>query len=124
MAVVRDYKDMYEKYAAKYSGSNVTSALTAVKPLMETIYEMATTTIYDVVERARGVLAAKEVPSTLWAVYLSFAQKLAAKTFSFSGATLAKEAAALKAEWITAHGANSEIIDALIELITGEAPSY
>lgn len=124
MAVVRGYKDMYEKYTAKYSGANVTSALTAVKPLMEAIYEVATTTIYDIVERTRSVLTSKGVPSTLWSVYLSFAQKLAAKTFSFGGVTLAKEAAALKAEWITAHGADSSIIDELIELITGEAPGY
>jgi len=124
MPIVKRASDMLAKYRAKYSGENVTAALNAVKPIMEARYEAGASVIYDIVERTRALLNSLGVPSTLWGVYLSFAQSLARRAFSFSDATLAKEAAALKAQWVTGYGADASIIDQIINLVIGTAPAY
>lgn len=124
MPIVKNLRDMYRKYEAKYSGANVTAVLTVVKPLMEAAYQGATIVMYDVVERTRVLLSNLGIPSTQWGKYISFAEKLAKKTFSFTGATLIVEATALKNEWVTAHGADPRILDDIINLIVGVTPPY
>lgn len=124
MPIVKLLGDMLEKYEAKYSGDNVKTVITAIKTLMDSKYEASIAVIYDVVERARGVLDAEGVPATLWGVYLSFAQKLAKRTFSQKTAALQREAAALKAEWVTAHGADPDVLDKIINVIIGTVPPY
>lgn len=124
MVTVKTLKEMYRKYELKYSGANVSAALTAVKPIMEASFQGASSVIFDAVERTRVLLNQLGIPSTQWGKYISFAEKLMKKTFSFSGATLALEASALKQEWITAHGADSAILDQIINLILGTTPPY
>lgn len=124
MPIVKLLGDMLDKYAVKYSGENVKTVLEAIKTLMDSKYEASIAVIYDVVERARGVLDAEGVPSIFWGVYLSFAQRLAKRTFSLKTAALQKEASALKAEWVTAHGADPDILDKIINVIIGTVPPY
>lgn len=124
MPIVKGLRDMVEKYSLKYDQANYTAAITAVKTLMESAYQAGHSVIYDVVERVRGILDSEGVPSTLWGIYLAFAQKLASKTFSFSIKTLQTEASALKAEFVAAHGADPDILDKIIEAILGSVPTY
>lgn len=120
----RGLVEQYQKYSAKYSGENVRAALTAVAELMGIAYQAGSSGIYDIVERTRGLLDSLGVPSTLWAKYLSFAQRLLAKSYSYGGKTLLVEAAALKQEWVTAFNADPEILDAIVNLVTGVTPPY
>lgn len=124
MVVVKTLSDMYRKYELKYSGTNVTAALTAVKPLMEAAYQGASSTIFNAVERTRVLLSQLGIPSTMWGKYIAFAEKLVKKTFNFKDATLALEASALKQEWIAAHKASAQVLDQIINLIIGTAPPY
>lgn len=124
MPIVKRVADMYEKYNLKYDGANVTTVLTAIKALMDANFQAGATPIFNVVERVRALLDSEGIPATLWGVYISFAERLQSKAFSFSGNTLAKEAAALKQEWVTAHGADPNIIDKIVNLVLGVAPPY
>lgn len=124
MPIVKNLKEMLEKYQIKYDQTSYTAAITAVKTYMEGAYQAGHAIIYDAVERARGILDALGIPSTQWGIYLSFAQALASKTFSFSTKTLELEAAALKAEWVTAHEADPDVLDEIIEAVIGTVPAY
>lgn len=124
--MVRRINDMYKKYEAKYSGTNVTTALTAIKPLMDAMFQAGSSTVYDVVERTRAYLDSVGIPSTLWGPYIAFAQKVAKKTFSFSATTLAIEVSALKREFMNAYGLSSAVLDGIINIVVGgaAAPYY
>jgi len=120
----RGLVEQFEKYRTKYSGDNVRLALTAVADLMGIAYQAGSSGIYDIVERVRGLLDSEGVPSPLWAKYLSFAQRLLSKSYSYGGKTLLAEAAALKQEWVTAFKADPAILDAIVNLVTGVTPPY
>lgn len=124
MPIVKSVSDMLEKYSSKYDGANVTTVITAIKTLMDSAYQGGATPIFNVVERVRSLLDSLGVPSTMWGLYISFAERLQAKAFSFSGETLAVEASALKQEWVTAHGADGTILDQVANLILGATPPY
>jgi len=115
---------MYRKYNAKYDGTNVTNAITAVKDIMDMRYQSAISVTFDVVDRVKALLAEKGVPPTQYAVYLSFALALASKTYSHSGNSLAIMASALKAQWKEEHGADPAILDAIIQEVTGLVAPY
>ncbi len=116
--------DMFAKYSTKYDGKNVTTVLTALKPIMEARYQSGASVIFDVFDRVKTLLSNKGVSPAEYALYLSFAAKLASHTFSHSGNALAKYAAALKAEWVTGYGADPTIIDAIINEVTGLTAPY
>lgn len=120
----RKARDMFEKYPLKYDGENVTTKLTAVKPLMELRYEAASSVIDTAVEAARSILSAKGVPTGQWAIYIAFAEILASKTLKHKGATLDAEASGLKQYFVTAHGADPAILDEIITAIIGAVPAY
>lgn len=124
MPIVKSISDMYAKYSVKYDGTNVTTVLTAIKELMDHSFQGGATPIFNIVERTRSLLDSLGIPSTLWGIYISFAEVLQKKAFSFSGETLVLEASALKEEWITAHGADSDVLDQIINLIIGAKPPY
>ncbi len=124
MARVRSLKDMKKKYELKYDGTNVTTAITAVKDIMESRYEGAVSTIYNVVETVRNILSEEGVPSGLWAPYIAFGEELAKETFSHSGLTLQKIASGLKNQYITIHGCDPNVLDRIIEAIIGTVPPY
>ncbi|MCD6487802.1 MAG: hypothetical protein J7K21_01070 [Desulfurococcales archaeon] len=124
MPIVKRLSDMHKKYELKYDGTNVTTRLTSVKDLMDSRYEAAMSTIYDVVERVRDVLAEEGVPSGLWAKYLSFAQRIAKLTFSHKGLTLQNEISAEKSYFVTAYKADPAILDRIIEVVIGVVPPY
>jgi len=124
MPIVKRLSDMHKKYELKYDGTNVTTRLTSVKDLMDSRYEAAVSTIYDVVERVRDVLAEEGVPSGLWAKYLSFAQRIVKLTFSHKGLTLQNEISAEKSYFVTAYNADPAILDRIIEVVIGVVPPY
>ena len=123
-APVRMIDDMFTKYSVKYDGKNVTTTWTAVRDLMTARFQAGFSTTIGAVERIKTLLANRGVPPTDYAVYLSFALKLASKTFSHVGGSLAIMASALKQQWITAHGADPSILDAIIREITGVTAPY
>jgi len=120
----RSFAERLEKYSTKYSGANVTTVLTAIKPSMDARYENAVTVTRQAVETARGILSDEGVPTAYWATYLSFVQAIARLTFSFSGLTLQKEVSALKAQWIYEKNADPAILDRLIQAILGITVPY
>ncbi len=124
MPLVIKFGGMINKYSAKYSGTNVTTALTAVKTLMDARYEAATSVIYNAQETARRVLSDKGVPPGLWAPYIAFAEQVAKYQFSHSSMTLQKILSGLKNYFVTAHGCDPAIIDSLIAELTGVTPAY
>lgn len=124
MPLVKRFSDMISKYETKYSGTNVTTALTAVKAIMDDRYEAAMSVIYNAQETARRVLSAAGVPSGLWVPYIAFAEEVAKEQFSHSGLTLQKILAGLKNQYVTAHGCDPTILDTIISELTGVAPAY
>jgi len=124
MAKPRSFSIRLENYEIKYDGANVTTVLTAIKPSMDARYEDSVTVTRMAVETARRILNERGVPTKDWAKYLSFAQKVAKLTFSFSGDTLLKEVSAVKAYWIYDKKAEPELLDAIIEAIIGVTPAY
>ena len=124
MAIVKGLKEMYEKYYTKYDGANVTTTLTAVKPLMEARYEGAQSTIYNVVETVRDILEEAGVPSGLHGMYYAFAQIIAKMTFSHKSKTLQTEISGVKSYFVSAFNADPAILDRIIEAVIGVVPPY
>ena len=124
MPIVKRFQDMHEKWYAKYDGANVTTTLTAVKPLMEARYEGAQSTIYNVVERVRDILAEEGVPTGMYATYMAFAQIIARMTFSHKDKTLQTEISGVKNYFVTAYKADPAILDRIVEAILGIVPPY
>jgi len=124
MPIVKRLDDMHKKYDLKYDGTNVTNRLNAVKDLMDGRYEAASSVIYNVVETVRDILSDEGVPSGLWAMYISFAERIAKLSFSHKGLTLEKEVSAEKQYFITAYKADPAILDRIIEAVIGMVPPY
>jgi hypothetical protein len=124
MPRVREIGDMISKYTIKYDGANVTAVLTAIKALMESRYEAASSPIFNAVETARRILSDKGVPPAQWGVYLAFAEQVASYQFSHSGLTLQKVLSGIKSYFVTAHGADPTILDSIIAELTGVTPAY
>lgn len=124
MPIVKKFLEASQKYSAKYSGTNVTTALTAVKTLMDARYEAAASVIYNAQEVARKVLSTNGVPPALWAPYIAFAEQIAKFQFSHSGLTLQKILSGLKSQYVTAHGCDPAVLDSIILELTGTAPVY
>ncbi len=124
MPIVKTFGPANQKYALKYSGANVTTALTAVKSLMDARYEAAMSVIYNAQEVARKVLSEAGVPPGLWAPYIAFAEQIASKTFSHSGATLQVILSGLKNQYVIAHSCDPTILDRIIGELVGVAPAY
>jgi len=124
MPIVKRLDDMHKKFELKYDGTNVTNRLNAVKDIMDSRYEAASSVIYNVVETVRDILSEEGVPSGLWAMYISFAEKIAKLTFSHKGLTLQKEVSAEKQHYITAFGADPALLDRIIEAVIGIVPPY
>jgi hypothetical protein len=124
MPIVKRFLDANKKYQTKYSGANVTTALTAIKPIMDARYEAAASVIYNAQEIARRVLSANGVPPGLWAPYIAFAEQIAKFQFSHGGLTLQKVLSGLKSQYVTAHDCDPIILDAIIQEMTGLTPPY
>jgi len=124
MARVRSLKDMVVKYEAKYDGTNVTTAITAVKTIMDTRYEGAQSIIYSIVETVRDILSDTGVPSGQWAPYIAFAEELAKESFSHKGLTLEKIASGLKNQYVTMHNCDPSVLDSIIKAVLGQVPPY
>jgi hypothetical protein len=124
MPIVKRFLEANRKYVAKYSGTNVTAALTAVKTLMDARYEAAMSVIYNAQEVARKVLSEKGVPPGVWAPYIAFAEQVARFQFSHSGLTLQKILSGLKSQYVSAHNCDPSILDSIILELTGIAPPY
>jgi len=120
----KNLMDMNSKYVVKYDGTNVTTKLTAVQPIMQARYEAAQSAIYNAVETVRSILSDQGIPGTLWAGYLAFGEQIAKLTFSFKGLALAKEVSAKKAKFVTAYNLDPKILDAIAAAITGGLPAY
>jgi hypothetical protein len=125
MPFVRKIADRLEKYEAKYpDATTMTARITAVKSLMDLRYESASSPIVNVVDIVRGIIESEGVPSGLHALYYAFGQKVAAAMFSHTGPTLNKEIVGLKNMWVTAYGADTEILDRIVTAILGAVPPY
>jgi len=124
MPIVKNITDMIQKYSTKYDGANVTTTLTAVKPLMELRYESAMAVIYNVQEIVRSVLSESGVPTGQWAPYMAFGEMLAKLTFSHKGLTLQKEISGRKAYFVTAYKCDPKVIDSIVQTFLGSVPPY
>jgi len=124
MPIVKSLKDMRIKYETKYDGANVTTRLTAVKPIMDARFEAGSAPIYNAVETARNILSEEGVPTGLWAPYIAFAEVIAKTMFSHSGLTLQKEVSGIKSYFMTAHKCDPKILDRIIESLIGAVPPY
>jgi len=125
MPFVRKIADRLEKYNIKYPDATTqTARITAVKPIMDLRYQAASSPIANVVDIVRGIIESEGVPTGLHALYYAFGQKVAAAMFSHTGATLNKEIAGLKSMWVTAYGADTNILDKIVTAILGAVPPY
>jgi hypothetical protein len=125
MPTVRKLADRLEKYNIKYpDATTMTSRITAVKPLMDLRYEAGSSPVANVVDIVRGIIEPAGVPSGLHALYYSFGQIIAKLQFSHTGGTLNKEIIGLKNMWVTAYGADPDILDQIITAILGAVPPY
>jgi len=124
MPIVKTLNQMVDKYQTKYSGSNVTTDLTAEGDLPAKRYEEAMTIIYNAVETVREILGNNNVPPGQWAVYVSLGEELARLTYHFSGATLQTAANAKATYFISTYGANPSIVDQIVSAITGSSSTY
>jgi len=122
---VRGVRARLEKYDLKYpDAATMTARITAVKSLMDLRYESASSPMVNVVSVVRSILEAEGVPAGLHGMYYAFGQMLQKAIFSHSGATLNKYAAGLKSYFVTAFGADAEIIDKILVAVLGSAPPY
>jgi len=124
MPIVKRFQDMKAKYEKKYDGANVTTRLTAVKTLMDSRYEGAVSSIYNIVETVRDILSSEGVPTGQWAPYLAFGQILGKLMYSHSNVTLQKEVSGVKSYFVTAHKCDPAILDKIIEAVIGAVPPY
>jgi len=124
MAGVRRFGDMLQKYTAKYSGTNVTTALTAVKEIMDSRFEAAVSPITSVLETVRSILESNGVPAGFHGLYYAFAQELVRLTFSHSDETLNLLISGKKAYYSTALGADTTILDKIVLAVLGSVPPY
>jgi len=124
MARPRTFGIRVQDYEIKYDGANVTTVLTAIKPSMDARYQDGVTIVRNAIENTRRLLNDLGVPTKDWAKYLSFASRIAKLTFSFSGATLLKEIAGEKADWVYEKKADPSILDQIVELIVGVTVPY
>ncbi|MEO2151437.1 MAG: hypothetical protein ABGW50_02115 [Thermococcus sp.] len=120
----RSFRDMVEKYTAKFDPATIATRFNEVKDIALARYEDAMSVIANVQDEVRNILNEEGVPPALWGPYIAFAEQLAKKSFSFSGAALQKVASGLKAYFVTAHHLDPAILDRIIELVVGEVPTY
>jgi len=124
MGKPRSFSIRVTDYEIKYDGANVTTVLTAIKPSMDARYQDAVTVTRMAVETARRILNDLGIPTKDWAKYISFAQKIAKLTSSFSGDTLLKEVSAVKAYWVYDKKAEPTVLDAIIQGVIGITVPY
>ena len=118
------YLDQFNKYKLKYSGANVTTALTAIKDsVMIPRFQVATQLIVQDREKVRQILEENGVLPGLQGIYYAFGFALSSAKFSHTGATLQTVASALKARF-AGMGADPAILDSIAAALTGYTPYY
>jgi hypothetical protein len=118
------FTDQLNKYNAKYSGTNVTTALTAIKDtVMIPRFQAATQLIVQDREKVRQILEDNGVAPGLQGIYYAFGFALSSAKFSHSGTTIQIVASALKARFV-GMGADPNICNAIAQAITGYTTYY
>lgn len=110
--------ERYSKFVAKMAPDRVGTRYEAAKPVALNRYVENISGIVDIRERVRHLLSTMGVPSAEWALYISFAQKVASFAQHLSGDTLIARVEGAKANFV-ARGADPDILTKLTNLITG-----
>jgi len=113
-----------QKYELKYSGTNVTAVLTAIKStVMEPRYEAAVILITADREIVRRILEENDVPPGRHGIHYALGFAISSAKLSHSGPVLLRTAQALKARFV-ALGADPVIADKIISALAGVSPYY
>lgn len=118
MPKVTTLTERYEKYSAKTTPERVGARYEASKTIAIKRMREGSSKIVSIRELVRSILDTAGVPAGQWAIYLSFAQRMASMTNSYTGPTLIRRVEGMKAGWL-AKGADPAILEKIVKLFTG-----
>jgi len=123
MPMYRGGLDRYSKWSAKFVPETVAARFTQVREVALERGQLGLLYFGTVDDLVRPVLDKRGITGPARALYLAFAKKLARHLVRHRGDAASKIAAGLKAEWVTAFGADPAIIDEIIGVVgAGVAP--
>jgi hypothetical protein len=115
--------DRYAKWSSKFVPETIAARFAQVRELAMERGQLGLLYFGTVDDLVRPVLDKYGITGPTRALYLAFAKKLARHLIRHKGDAASKIAAGLKAEWVTAFGADAAILDEIIGVVgAGVAP--
>jgi hypothetical protein len=116
--------DRFNKYAAKFDPATIQARLTQVKDVALQRAQEALIKYATIDELVRPILDRYGIAGPDRAMYLGFAKKLTRHLERVSGASAARMTDGLKNYYVSAFGANPDVIDAIIAVVAGAVAGY
>jgi hypothetical protein len=115
--------ERYAKWSRKFVPETVAARFTQVRDLAMERGQLGLLYFGTVDDLVRPVLDKHGITGPARALYLAFAKKLARHLVRHKGDAASRIASGLKAEWVTAFGADPAVIDEIIGVVgAGVAP--
>jgi hypothetical protein len=124
MAQYKGGQAMYAKYAAKFNPTVIGTRFTDVKDLALARAQAGLLTVGAIRDLIRPILDKYGVASTARALYLAFGLALYRHTARSSADAAKKIADGLKSYYVTSFDANPDILNEIINVVTGWVSPY